>query len=102
MLDKEKRQQLYGSDIPDEDYSSGEEDEYHERTARSAKLSSAQSAYAKYGDQYEVIAIDDDDRRQAKPPSGATPDQLNPAEVLKVFRLDAKTLKYVHMDHSIS
>ena len=46
--------------------------------------------------------IDDDDHRQAKPPSGATPDQLNPAEVLKVFRLDAKTLKYVHMDHSIS
>jgi len=35
--DKEKRQQLYGADIPDEDYSSGDEDEYQERTSRSSK-----------------------------------------------------------------
>lgn len=35
--DKEKRQQLYGADIPDEDYSSGDEDEYQERTSRPSK-----------------------------------------------------------------
>ncbi|KAI0071695.1 hypothetical protein K474DRAFT_1686956 [Panus rudis PR-1116 ss-1] len=35
--DKEKRQALYGPDVPSEDYSSGEEDEYHERTTRSSK-----------------------------------------------------------------
>lgn len=35
--DKERRQQLYGPDVPDEDHSSGEEDEYHEPVTRSAK-----------------------------------------------------------------
>lgn len=35
--EKEQRQRLYGPDVPDEDYSSGEEDEYHERVSRSAK-----------------------------------------------------------------
>ncbi|KAI0699093.1 Squalene/phytoene synthase-domain-containing protein [Cytidiella melzeri] len=35
--DKEKRLQLYGADIPDEDYSSGDEDEYQERTSRPSK-----------------------------------------------------------------
>ncbi|PSR74795.1 hypothetical protein PHLCEN_2v9509 [Hermanssonia centrifuga] len=35
--DREKRQQLYGADFPLEDYSSGEEDEYHERTTRPLK-----------------------------------------------------------------
>ncbi|KAF7797419.1 hypothetical protein EIP86_008614 [Pleurotus ostreatoroseus] len=35
--DKDKRQQLYGLDYPEQDYSSGEEDEYHERNARPTK-----------------------------------------------------------------
>ena len=35
--DKEQRQRLYGPDVPDEEHSSGEDDEYHERTSRSAK-----------------------------------------------------------------
>ncbi|GBE84947.1 hypothetical protein SCP_0701290 [Sparassis crispa] len=35
--DKLKRQQLYGADVPDEDYSEGEEDEYHYRTTRSKR-----------------------------------------------------------------
>ena len=36
-VDKEQRVRLYGPDVPDEDYSSGEDDEYHERVARGAK-----------------------------------------------------------------
>ncbi|TBU65997.1 peptidase family C78-domain-containing protein [Dichomitus squalens] len=45
----------------------------------------------------EVIVIDDndDDHRKVKPPSSSnqsTFDALSPADVLKVFRLDAKTL----------
>ncbi|TFY69079.1 hypothetical protein EVG20_g3301 [Dentipellis fragilis] len=32
--DQEKRQQLYGPDVADEDYSEGEDDEYHYRTKR--------------------------------------------------------------------
>ncbi|KAI0345775.1 hypothetical protein BDW22DRAFT_1467054 [Trametopsis cervina] len=35
--DREKRQQLYGAEFPDEDYSSGDEDEYQERTSRPTK-----------------------------------------------------------------
>jgi len=35
--DRDKRLQLYGPDVPDEDYSSGEDDEYHERTTRSKR-----------------------------------------------------------------
>ncbi|OBZ71375.1 hypothetical protein A0H81_08367 [Grifola frondosa] len=35
--DRMKRQQLYGADVPDEDYSEGEEDEYQCRTTRSKR-----------------------------------------------------------------
>ncbi|KAH9841569.1 uncharacterized protein C8Q71DRAFT_737681 [Rhodofomes roseus] len=35
--DREKRQQLYGTDVPSEDYSEGEEDEYQYRTTRSKR-----------------------------------------------------------------
>ncbi|KAI0086520.1 hypothetical protein BDY19DRAFT_1093207 [Irpex rosettiformis] len=42
--DKEKRQQLYGTDIPDEDYSSGDEDEYQERTSRPSKRRKVEAA----------------------------------------------------------
>ena len=35
--DREKRQQLYGADVPSEDYSEGEEDEYQYRTTRSKR-----------------------------------------------------------------
>ncbi|KAJ3536966.1 hypothetical protein NM688_g6761 [Phlebia brevispora] len=35
--DKDKRRILYGADCPDQDYSSGEEDEYHERGSRPSK-----------------------------------------------------------------
>ena len=74
----------------------------HKRKSPEPQGSSPKRKRGGNADSREVIVIDDDDHRQAKPPSGATPDQLNPAEVLKVFRLDVKTLKYVHMDHSIS
>ena len=35
--DREQRVRLYGPDVPDDDFSSGEDDEYHERVARGAK-----------------------------------------------------------------
>ena len=36
--EKERRLQMYGTtELPDEEYSSGEEDEYHDRTTRPAK-----------------------------------------------------------------
>ncbi|KIP08106.1 hypothetical protein PHLGIDRAFT_127240 [Phlebiopsis gigantea 11061_1 CR5-6] len=35
--DKEQRARLYGPDAPDEDFSSGEDDEYHDRVVRGAK-----------------------------------------------------------------
>lgn len=43
-VDKERRQQLYGADIADDDYSSEDEDEYHDRTARSAKRRKLETA----------------------------------------------------------
>ncbi|KZT12070.1 uncharacterized protein LAESUDRAFT_720047 [Laetiporus sulphureus 93-53] len=39
IVDREKRRQLYGADVLSEDYSEGEEDEYHLRTSKRRRVS---------------------------------------------------------------